>query len=240
MVRYTDEFSPTRGVRQGDPISPYLFVLAMERLGHAISLASSSGEWKPIKMRRNGHLSHLFFVDEFVLFGEASKENVRCIQKILKRFCVYSGHKVNPSKSKIYFSTNIEVLTRWVFANVIGFHEADDLGTYLRVLLFNKRTNKSTFHFVVEKVQKNLNGFDGKLLSLPRRVTLAKSMLLAIRGYFMQPAMIPIRVCEKFEQIVWQFVWGSNSNRTKIALIKWDKCCQSPLEGGLGLWKLVP
>lgn len=80
---FTNEFSPMRGVRQGDPSSPYLFALAMEKLGHAINFAISNGEWKPIKMGRNGpSLSHLFFADDMVLFGEASVENARCIQTI--------------------------------------------------------------------------------------------------------------------------------------------------------------
>lgn len=72
----------------------------------------------------------------------------------------------------------------------------NDLGMYLSVPLVHSRVNKSTFQFVVDKVQKKLNGFDAKLLSLADIVTLAKSMLLAIPRYFMQLTMILIGICK--------------------------------------------
>ncbi|KAE8696542.1 putative calcium-binding protein CML28 [Hibiscus syriacus] len=58
-------FNPSRGFRQDDPLSPYLFVMCMERLGHALAGALNSGRWKPICLCRNGPaLSHLFFADD--------------------------------------------------------------------------------------------------------------------------------------------------------------------------------
>lgn len=53
---YTKDFIPLRDVCQGDPMSPYLFVLTMERLGRAIQQAVSNGSWKPIVLERGGHL----------------------------------------------------------------------------------------------------------------------------------------------------------------------------------------
>lgn len=55
-------FSSTRGLRQGDPLSPYLFVMCMEKLFHSILTVVENGSWKPMKLSRNGAaLSHLFF-----------------------------------------------------------------------------------------------------------------------------------------------------------------------------------
>ena len=47
-------FTPTRGIRQGDPMSPYLFVICMERLSHLIQWAVSQDLWKPITISRGG------------------------------------------------------------------------------------------------------------------------------------------------------------------------------------------
>ena len=68
-----ERFKPTRGVRQGDPLSPYLFVACMERLSQLIETLHMEGRWKAIPMTRGGtQVSHLMFADDVVLFGEAS------------------------------------------------------------------------------------------------------------------------------------------------------------------------
>lgn len=67
--QHSDEFVMERGIRQSDPLSPYLFVLCMERLSHLIDISVATGEWKSIRLSRNGpKISHLFFVDDLFLF----------------------------------------------------------------------------------------------------------------------------------------------------------------------------
>ena len=64
----TEEFTPARGIRQGDPLSPYIFVLCIERLSHRINQAVSDGRWCPIRLSQNGvPLTHLFFADDLLL-----------------------------------------------------------------------------------------------------------------------------------------------------------------------------
>ncbi|CAN1320575.1 LINE-1 reverse transcriptase homolog [Linum perenne] len=70
----TESFKPTRGLRQGCPLSPYLFTLCIERLSHLINAAVQEKRWKPIKIGKAGPmLSHLFFADDLILFGEATE-----------------------------------------------------------------------------------------------------------------------------------------------------------------------
>lgn len=101
--------------------------------------------------------------------------------------------------------------------------------------LFHTRTTKCTFQFIVDKIQNKLDGYDARLLSLAGRVMLAKSVLLTILRYFIQSAMLQIDICERTEQIVRRFVWGSTKNGAKVALVNWDSCCQPPAMGGIGL-----
>ena len=92
----TDGFAPRRGLRQGDPLSPYLFVMCLERLCHQIDRAVGAKRWKPIRMSCGGPmLSHICFADDLILFAEASVAQIRVIRGILEAFCKSSGQKVS-------------------------------------------------------------------------------------------------------------------------------------------------
>lgn len=68
---------------------------------------------------------------------------------------------------------------------------------------------------------------------------LAKSVLLSIPKYFMQ-TVIPVGVCDQIEQVVRRFIWGSFNNEHKVALVRWDSCCQPYSYGGIGLRRMIP
>jgi len=83
----TDSFTPSWGERQGDPLSPYLLVLCLERLNHIIEDAVNQDAWKAITTSQGGPpLSRLFFADDLVLFGEATREQARVMNHCLDLF----------------------------------------------------------------------------------------------------------------------------------------------------------
>lgn len=104
-------FKPSRRVRQGDPLSSYLFVLCMECLSHIIQDAIDDGSWSPIVLG-GVSLSHLFFADDLILFAEASVSQALVIKNCLDHFCNLSGEKVNFSKSSMVFLERFEILLK--------------------------------------------------------------------------------------------------------------------------------
>lgn len=136
-------FQAKRGLRQGDPLSPYLFVLCMERFSSAISTTVSEGRWNPIETVRNGPgLSHLFFADDVLLFVKAKKSQVRLLKHMLDEFCLTSGLKVNASKSKILGSPRLSTAKKEGFTNIVGFLFTSDIGRYLGFPIFQRRVKK--------------------------------------------------------------------------------------------------
>ena len=99
-----DPFFPSRGIRQGDPLSPYLFILCMEYLGHLIEEKCSQKLWNPVKSSQGGlFFSHLMFADDVVLFAKADQGNCVVIRDALDTFCSRTGQTISEAKSWVFF-----------------------------------------------------------------------------------------------------------------------------------------
>jgi hypothetical protein len=98
---------PSRGLRQGDPISPYLFILCAEALSAMLNQAERMGVITGVPTSKRGpRLSHLFFADDSLLFCKANSVEWRRLTKILEKYEEASGQKLNRDKTSIFFSRN--------------------------------------------------------------------------------------------------------------------------------------
>lgn len=101
-------FKPGRVLRQGDPLSPYIFMLCMERLSNMINVKVLNGDWKGLKASQSGPIvSHLFFADDILLFSKANVEKCKIVMETLEDFCDISGQSINLQKSVMFVSPNI-------------------------------------------------------------------------------------------------------------------------------------
>lgn len=92
-------FSPGRGLRQGDLLSPYHFVLCMERFSVKIHQSVEAGLWKPIRVAQGGpQISHLLFADDVLLFYQVTTSQVNVAVEVLRNFCESSCLKINMSQ----------------------------------------------------------------------------------------------------------------------------------------------
>lgn len=231
-----EPFAPLRGLRQGDPLSPYLFVLCIERLCHLIDCSMAKGEWKPIRLSRGGpQLSHICFADDLILFAEASVAQIRVIRRVLEHFCAASGQKVSLEKSKIFFSENVSRDMEKLITDASGIKSTRDLGKYLGMPVLQKRINKNTFGEVLERVSSRLAGWKGRCLSFAGRLTLTKGVLSSIPVHTMSIISLPKSTLGQLDKISRTFLWGSNQEQRKQHLLSWTKVCRPKHEGGLGI-----
>ncbi|KAG7544019.1 Ribonuclease H domain [Arabidopsis thaliana x Arabidopsis arenosa] len=232
----TEAFKPARGLRQGDPLSPYLFVLCMERLCHQIERSIESKEWKPISISQGGpKLSHICFADDLILFAEASVTQIRVIRKVLEKFCEASGQKVSLEKSKIFFSKNVHRDLEKLISEESGIQSTRDLGKYLGMPVLQKRINKETFGGVLERVTSRLSGWKSRTLSLAGRLTLTKAVISSIPVHSMSTISLPKSTLDSLDRISRSFLWGSSPEKRKQHLISWKKVCRPKKDGGLGI-----
>ena len=100
-----EEFKPSRGIQQGDPISPYLFLLAAEGLSCLLKSQNQSSQLSGIKVAPSAPpVNHLLFADDSLLFFRASVDRAKSVSNLLDTYCNASGQRVNRDKSSILFS----------------------------------------------------------------------------------------------------------------------------------------
>jgi hypothetical protein len=149
----TDHFIPSRDLRQGDPLSPYLFVLCMEKLSLSIQQKVLSGIWKPIQVSKGGpQLSHILFADDIMLFCDASTEQVKVVMDNLEDFCSALGLRINTSKSKAMCSRMVQGERKREIQDISTIKFVADLGHYLGFPLVKGRVSRGVYNDVVDKV----------------------------------------------------------------------------------------
>uniref|UniRef100_A0A2N9IBV7 Reverse transcriptase domain-containing protein n=1 Tax=Fagus sylvatica TaxID=28930 RepID=A0A2N9IBV7_FAGSY len=190
--------NPTRGIRQGDPLSPYVFLLCAEGLSALFQQASAMGHLKGIQSCRGGPwVSHLFFADDSLLFGQANISECRKILEILNLYEGSSGQKINREKTAIYFSSNTSQVTRQLILEFWGSQGASNFDKYLGLPAMIGRSKKSIFNGLKERIVQRLQGWKEKFLSKAGREVLIKAVAQAIPTYAMNCFRLPKAWCEE-------------------------------------------
>ncbi|XP_026451999.1 uncharacterized protein LOC113352390 [Papaver somniferum] len=120
----THGFNPSRGLRQGDPLSPYLFILCVELLSRLFLNAETNHQISGVKAARNAPgITHLMFADDILIFAQADLHNITSILNTLDYFGSVSGQMLNISKSSVYFSHNRSPNTKQILAEELNMTE---------------------------------------------------------------------------------------------------------------------
>ncbi|XP_073121701.1 uncharacterized protein [Henckelia pumila] len=146
---------PKRGLRQGDPLSPYLFLICTEGLSSLILAEMRSGNIHGIKVAHNAPaISNLFFADDSFLFFRATEEESIRVKNYLRLYEQASGKKVNYAKSSISFSPNMPNENKNNICEIFGVRYTSDHGKYLGVPSVIGRNKSEVFSFLKEKTWK--------------------------------------------------------------------------------------
>ena len=168
--------TPTRGIRQGDPLSPYLFLLCAEGLSPLIQKAADTNRLKGIYSCRGGVcISHLLFADDSLLFCEAKIGEYCQLLDILTQYEKASGQAINRAKTILIFSQNTKDME--TIRKLMGAQVMTSCEKYLRLPIVGGKSKVGTFKELQERIIKKMMGLKEKTISKAGRETLIKSVV---------------------------------------------------------------
>jgi hypothetical protein len=175
----SSSFTPARGLRQGDPLSSYLFIMCADVLERLINREVARGSIKGVKLGLGAGgsikgvklglgaatISKLFYADDVLLFCCAKISEVDVLMNCIDKYCLWSGQSISIEKSSIFVSKGVhrnfiaQVKNKW------GFRQLSQGVKYLGVPLFLSRNKSKDFAYVKEKLEARANGWKSKSLS---------------------------------------------------------------------------
>jgi hypothetical protein len=222
-------FGSSRGVRQGDPLSPFLFDLVMEAFSRMLGAITSRG-W--ISGFSVGSCDQTRIVVSHLFCG-ADASQIRHIGALLVCFEAVSGLKINLPKSALIpvgLVDNVEHL-----AELLGCGTSSLPLKYLGLQLGAPFKLKSMWAELVDLMSRRLAPWKRTYLSKGGKIALIKSTLSNLPTYMMSLFPIPALVAKRIEKIQRDFLWGGMNDENKMHLVERDKVCSPLDEGGLGI-----
>ncbi|KAJ0547939.1 putative RNA-directed DNA polymerase [Helianthus annuus] len=204
----TFEFNCGKGMRQGDPISPFLFVVAMEALSCLFDKALGIGVISGVQLPNDGPiLSHLFFADDALIIGDWSLGNANNIVRILRCFHVCSGLRINLGKSSL-FGIGVDAEEVENLAGSVGCKSEFLPFKYLGLKVGANMNRIINWRPVYDVFESRLALWKSSLLSLGGRVTLIRSVLASLPNYYFSLYRAPVKVIKDLERMMKKFFVG--------------------------------
>ena len=155
--------TPSRGIRQWDPLSHFLFLLCNKGFHSLFQHAASSREITGFAFCTRGpKLTHLFFADDSLLFCRATPRECDTVMELLSKYESVFGQKANRNKTTFFFSESVNEASRQIIKDILGVREEHHYEEYLGFPSLIGRSKKASFNYIEERVWRKLQGWEGR------------------------------------------------------------------------------
>ena len=223
-----------RGLRQGDPLSPYLFILAIDILVKIFELATNDGRLTALR-GRHAKLRLSLYADDAVVFINSIKQDVDMVIRIMQRFGDATGLHINLEKSSVAPIRCQDVNLDDILASFSGQRVGFPL-TYLGIPITIGRLRLVHLQSIKDKALTKLSGWQCRLLNPGGRRVLVRSVLSSLPVYMLTVLKPPKAFVKDFDRVRRRFLWAGNQQlHGGKCKVSWARL-QRPIErGGLGI-----
>eukprot|EP00253_Pinus_taeda_P013228 PITA_13228 len=231
-------FRSSRGLRQGCPLSPFLYIIMAETLSVHLENLRNKREITGICIERGiKEINHSLFADDTLLIGGASSLMARRFKRVLDAFLQVSGGKLNNRKCKIY-TWNVPYQIQQRISQILDIPLQRNWSSfsYLGLPLAKEHIKAEVWTKHIEKMRGLLQSWGASWLNLAGRTILIKVVLSGLPIYQYAVIMAPASTHKHMELIMRSFLWqGGKQDTKKFSLVSWDQVTLPYEKGGLSI-----
>jgi len=221
-------FKGKKGLRQGDPLSPFLFLLCIEYLSRSLKVNTTRSGFKFHPRCGKLRLSHLAFADDLMLMARGDIPSVSIIMDSLRDFGLKSGLCANLLKSSL-FTAGVYGEELIQLRQLTGIPVGAMPFRYLGVPLVAQRLQADHFTPFVDKITMYINSWMASSLSFAGRAELIRSVLQGVDCFWLSIFPVPGAIIERVTRLCRNFLWHKRHHP-----VSWKSMCLPKSEGGLG------
>jgi exonuclease III len=230
-------FDCKQGLRQGDPLSPYLFIIVADVLQQLIT-----GDVEPDRLRHplvdDLPCPVIQYADDTLLLLRATPDQLLRAKTLLDTFSRATGLEINFQKSA-FVPICVPEGRADELAALVGCAPAEFPQTYLGLPLTARKLRVQDLQHLVVKVEKRAPGWKSSLLNLGSRLTLTDAVLSALPSFAMSVIPLPVTTIDRMNRPRRGMLWkGKAACSGGDCQVAWQDVCRSRAEGGLGVHDL--
>ena len=227
-------FKGKRGLRQGDPLSPYLFVIAMNCLSMMLDKEARTSHLSYHHRCQKTKLTHLSFADDLLIFIDGSLESVQRVLQILHDFELRSGLAVSLQKYS-FFASGLSEEENYAIQASTGMHCGILPMRYLGVPLYTKKLNLVNCEALMQQIKVWFSSWSAKSLSFAGRLLLIKIVIAGVSTFWCSSFILPKACINRINSLCGLFLWNGKSEGHQSAKVSWEKVTLTKAQGGLGV-----
>lgn len=233
-------FHSTRGVKQGDPLSPALFILSAEVLSRSLNALFDDVQYVGYGLLKwSAQINHLAYADDTIIFASTDNYSLNRIVETLQEYEGESGQQINKEKSAFYLHQSTTTNMRVVVEECTGMSRGHFPLKYLGCLITHARKRKEHYVDLIRRVKDKLQAWKGNMLSFGGKEVLLSSVLQSIPIHVLSAIATPNCVMKELHRIFAKFYWSNKLTGRSKHWAAWEKVCLPKNEGGLGFRSMI-